>query len=1536
MKTANQSWVRGVGPGSGRALGGLAAVAVASLFVACSSETGAPTASEPSGEVTATLSAAGGSVLYRVNAGGAQLAATDGGLAWAADTTAAPSAYCLGCTNVFATTAAITGGPSVPAGIPLAAFQTERWDAAGGATLRWSFPVTPGKLVQVRLYFAETYINAGNAAAVGPRVFDVAVDGAVPAAFKSVNVYAEAGANVGIMKSFDISSDGSVDLEFLNGTQNPAIKAIELVELKPTLYRVNVGGPAVAATDGGLPWSADTAATPSAYCSNCGNIYAVTTPVTLGPTVPSYVPASVLQDERWDPAGGADQAWAFPVPAGTGVEVRLFFAETFLTAANNTTAGPRIFDVSLDGAAVPPFTGINVFAQAGNGVGVMRSYKTISDGSVDLVLKHVSENPMLKAIEIVQTPTVFHRINAGGPTLAAADGSQPSWAADSQASPNPLSNMGCTGCSQAFSTAAAINMPDTVPAAVPVALFQTERWDAAGTPEMTWALPVPAGTPIEVRLYFAEIYGGIAAIGQRAFNVSVDGSVPAVFADIDVYATARTNAALVKKFKTVSDGVVDLVFQHVAENPAIKGIEVVLAPVSGAPDTGPAQPVFGANTLTGTGLTSPTVLGFGPDKRLYVAQQNGLIKAYSVSRTGPGAYAITATELITLIQSIPNHNDDGTTTGVPTTRQLTGLVTAGTATAPILYVTSSDSRIGAGGGGTDSNLDTNSGIISKLTKTATGWDHVELVRGLPRSEENHATNGVVIDRVANVLYVAQGGNTNAGAPSHNFALTNEYALSGALLSINLTQLEALPTQTDAAGKQFKYDLPTLDDPARANANGVTNPTTAGYDGVDVGDPFGGRDGMNQAKLVPGGPVQIQGGGFRNPYDLVLTKAGKLYITDNGANSGWGGHVTGEATYPGVGAGTCSNDYIAGEPGSTGPGPHDDVVNNRDQLHYVRTLVAGDKNYPGRAERYYGGHPIPVRGNPAGAGLYQNDTFLPPGSPLLPVDWPPVPVALANPAECDFRNPGVSDNSIAVFNGSTNGIAEYTASNFGGVMQGALLLASFTDNIYKLIPNAAGDAITNCPAPPATCGAVFASGFGSTPLDLIAQGDADVFPGTVWAVTYGSNGVTVFEPADYSEGSGCVTTDPNADADSDGYTNQDEALNGTNPCSATSTPPDADGDHLSDLADADDDNDGLLDSQDAFALDAKNGTLTALPVNYELASSAPGTGLFGVGFTGLMSNGVSDYQSLYTPANVTAGTGTLRVAAVAGGEARGAVNSGQNGFQFGVASSSALGVFTVAAQVNAPFFGGVAPVARQQQGVFIGTGDQSNYVSVALSADAAGAGVLVTLENGDAFSEAFTSAPAALASPSVTLLLEVDPVAGAVRTAYQLPGASPVLLGPALTLSGNLLAAVRGTYAIGTKPSALAVGLLSSAAVGASSAPFAATWESVKVAVGSLPAAPVIPTYTADVQPLLAPQCGACHGGAGLGGHNIASVYSDVFKLAVRPQCTGKNIGQCAIILIKLGIMPQGTTCGTDPTGPTCYTPAQIATIQAWVDGGEPL
>jgi len=155
---------------------------------------------------------------------------------------------------------------------------------------------------------------------------------------------------------------------------------------------------------------------------------------------------------------------------------------------------------------------------------------------------------------------------------------------------------------------------------------------------------------------------------------------------------------------------------------------------------------------------------------------------------------------------------------------VTGILIEGTPTAPVIYLASSDPRQAAGPSGTDSGLDTNSGILHKLSKSGATWIKQDIVRGLPRSEENHVPNGLV--KIGNKIYLVTGGNTNEGAPSNNFAFIPEYALSAAVLEIDL-----------GAIGESTYDLPTLNDEDRP---GVT----------DANDPFGGNNGKNQAKLIP--------------------------------------------------------------------------------------------------------------------------------------------------------------------------------------------------------------------------------------------------------------------------------------------------------------------------------------------------------------------------------------------------------------------------------------------------------------------------------------------------------------------------------------------------------------------------------------------------------------------------------------------------------------------------------------------------------------
>ncbi|MGB3802022.1 MAG: hypothetical protein WA952_19535, partial [Lewinella sp.] len=183
------------------------------------------------------------------------------------------------------------------------------------------------------------------------------------------------------------------------------------------------------------------------------------------------------------------------------------------------------------------------------------------------------------------------------------------------------------------------------------------------------------------------------------------------------------------------------------------------------------------------GVSQGTSLMFGPDGRLYVVGLNGTVDVFSIQKAGENDYVVTDSEELLDVKNIPNHNDDGSSNS-NNNREATGLTVAGTAQNPVLFVTSSDSRVGGPSG--DQDLDTNSGVITRLTWNGTSWNVVDIVRGLPRSEENHATNGlefVTIDG-EDYLIVCSGGHTNAGSPSDNFAWTTEYALSAAILSVN--------------------------------------------------------------------------------------------------------------------------------------------------------------------------------------------------------------------------------------------------------------------------------------------------------------------------------------------------------------------------------------------------------------------------------------------------------------------------------------------------------------------------------------------------------------------------------------------------------------------------------------------------------------------------------------------------------------------------------------------------------------------------------
>ena len=854
------------------------------------------------------------------------------------------------------------------------------------------------------------------------------------------------------------------------------------------------------------------------------------------------------------------------------------------------------------------------------------------------------------------------------------------------------------------------------------------------------------------------------------------------------------------------------------------------------------------------GVNNATSLEFGPDGNLYVAEEDGLVKIYTIQRNGPNDYIVASAEVLTLVQSIPNHDDDDGSLGGPSNRQVTGITTAGTSANPIVYVSSSDRRRGAGGGGGDSNLDTNSGVITRLTKNAGNWVAVDMVRGLPRSEENHATNGMQFHTIGgnDWLLVTSGGFTNAGSPSNNFAFISEYALSAAVLAVDLTALEGLPIKNDGS-RNYIYDIPTLDDPTRSNVDEFGNPASEdpedpNYSPIDVNDPWGGNDGLNMGMLVEDSPVKMFSPGYRNTYDLIITEDGHVYVTDNGANGGWGGYPEYEGD-----ASQVNNNFRPGEPGSTGPDsspnnqPYDAQVNNSDHLNLVTTDI---NSYPFGS--IYGGHPTPVRAN-ANAGLFtrgahssggyfsdsyfRTQKFDPDGTitgsemdrqKALPANWPPVDLSLLNPDNADFRQPtlasgqnpeGPDDIIVVTWSNNTNGIAEYTASNFGGTMKGDLV-AGKGAALHRVDRDPNTGAIINFEESKFSVS--------GNALGVDTRGDDESYPGTIWVANYNGDDIVVLEPNDFVV---CILPgDPgyNADGDndSDGYTNNDEILNGSDPCSGASQPSDFDGDLVSDLMDVDDDNDGINDSDDPLQI----GSAVDLPVDNEFFLGTDFGGYLGLGFTGLMNNGDAnpnylDWQD--DPQATTTDTDDIlggAIGAVTMYQTTGDAfnNNQEKAYQFGINVDDTSGVFTIHGRMFPPFHNFSA---TESQGMYIGDGFQDNYVKIVMGQNYQLS--VVGEDDGNPINY-ISPTPVGFTPDDSTsnfdLYFVVNSATGIVQAKYAIDDGPVNDLGASFVLQGKVLTGLQDIAAT------LAIGIIGTADVDDN---FAANWDFLK-AIGSVP------------------------------------------------------------------------------------------------------
>lgn len=112
--------------------------------------------------------------------------------------------------------------PSVPAGTPMALFQTERFGTFfSGGDMAWEIPVVPGDY-DVSLYFAEFFH-----ASPGNRIFDVSIEG--NQVLDNYDIVADVGAKTGVVKTYRATSDERLDIDFDSVVGNSKIAAIRFV-----------------------------------------------------------------------------------------------------------------------------------------------------------------------------------------------------------------------------------------------------------------------------------------------------------------------------------------------------------------------------------------------------------------------------------------------------------------------------------------------------------------------------------------------------------------------------------------------------------------------------------------------------------------------------------------------------------------------------------------------------------------------------------------------------------------------------------------------------------------------------------------------------------------------------------------------------------------------------------------------------------------------------------------------------------------------------------------------------------------------------------------------------------------------------------------------------------------------------------------------------------------------------------------------------------------------------------------------------------
>ncbi|MEO0466643.1 MAG: malectin domain-containing carbohydrate-binding protein, partial [Pseudomonadota bacterium] len=788
------------------------------------------------------------------------------------------------------------------------------------------------------------------------------------------------------------------------------------------------------------------------------------------------------------------------------------------------------------------------------------------------------------------------------------------------------------------------------------------------------------------------------------------------------------------------------------------------------------MPDFGQTEVI-QGYSKPTSLQFivleDGTQILITSQQKGPITFWKIESEGEGTtrtYTETLLFQTNIIEDIPNYDDKGVLQPNQNDRQITGLFAELDANGEIVvYVTSSTADIGGGGGSTvnDKGLDTNSGVLSKLTidindnPDGTGWsaDKVDLIRGLPRSEENHSVNGMDMTPDGNLLMMI-GGFTNAGAPGQNFAYTPEYWLSGTLVEVDLSDIEARiangETFDDGFGNTVVYDLPSLG----IDRDGFTK---------NSNNPFGGNDGYNQTYLTADSPLDIFATGFRNAYDVQVVEIDVtdprydstpgadnflVYTWDNGANGSWGeptanleGHTYSVNVFSGDNGNQSLAVWVDGTPNKVIVQPDGSIFVVQDGMTGVIIDVNGVETFlessrPDNTPLLEDTIPLSPQSQD-NLHLVQRGEYY--GSPNISQVNPDAVIYLKPEIETDEDN--IDSNAIVAPQFATMSLRDYLPPELNGDPLKGYVVSE--DGYFFLKPKKGGGNYD---------GALAVNG-GSTNGIVIFEYIEGVHPveleeldGDLFATGFNSKVIYV----DLSEDG---TEALNRDDIENGVSFQN-VTNSSNPLDITIAPDGSiwyashgannisafvpGGTPLVD--DSDDDDDDLSDNTDPFQYDANNGlgieslvsSGEVFEFTFENEIASP-NGLLGAfqGLTGHMLDFGQEYFSVTSDVQLenllnggVAGRLQVEAPSVSSGSAEGSANSLTYALQSGINYDPTATKLLIESFILNPWQS-TNQEAGQNTGIYFGTGTQADYVMARFAINANGDEVVqIVIETND--------------------------------------------------------------------------------------------------------------------------------------------------------------------------------------------------------------